>query len=524
MPAPLPLTYQHATALKAAIGLAAVVLLVWWWHTGRQERLPSRLQHTVLAMLGALGFLGWWNFGAFAFGGGYVHHYEFFHYYVGAKYHGELGYTRLYDCVAAAEVERGRRAEVSSRWIRDLETNELRRGSPAVDDPLPCRDRFASDDRWRAFTDDVEWFREQLGAARWRDVQMDHGYNASPVWTVVGAPLANTGPASTTRIAWLWLLDPVLLSGMWALVWWAFGWRVLAVALIFWGTNHVARYTYIGGAFLRQDWMVLAVAAICLARRGWMAASGFALAWSALLRVFPALLVAGLLLKAAAAAWRDRSLTLEPAHARFAGGALLAIAIWLPLSFTVGGSGDGVLSTWTAFVENSRKHLATPVLNNVGLPVVVAFDPANRSERVSDYWFDAPWDVWREGRRQALQNRRAIHVALVGAFLVLLALAVRGQPDWVALTLGIGAIPFLLEMSNYYYGILLGLAVLWPHVHLAGIGLVSIALLSNLVLVFWRADDDRFTVMSLAIVLLVTVVTARFARRPALKELHDNRG
>ena len=514
MPGLSSFNYQTAFALKAAIGLAAAALLTWWWYAARRRQGSSkRTLDVALALLGVLGFLGWWNFGAIAHAGRAVHYWEFFHYYLGSKYSSELAYTRLYDCVAAAEVEQGRRAEVSSRWIRDLRTNELRWGAPAVDDPDRCRSRFPTAERWDEFKHDVAFFREGLGKSKWLDVQMDHGYNASPVWTVVGRTLSNTGPMSTTRIGWLWWLDPLLILAMWATVFWAFGWRVTSVAVIWWGTNYAATYNFIGGAFLRHDWLFLAIAGICLVKRGHNAAGGFALAWSALLRLFPGVILLGLLLKIVGDCWRARRVILSPAHLRFVAGAILALLVWLPLTFTVGDEGSGPFSAWAQFAANSRKLTSSPMTNTVGLPVVVAFTPANRSERVKQYWLDSPWDVWKEGRRRTFEQRRIIYVVVLAAFSALLAVAVRGRDDWLALTLGIGAITFFGEVSSYYYGILLGLAFLWPRYQIAGVGLAFTAFLSNIVLVPWSADDDRYTVISVAILLLVSVVTATVALR-----------
>ena len=286
---------------------------------------------------------------------------------------------------------------MTPRWIRNLTTNELRRGSQALRDANLCRDRFATPERWNEFKHDVAFFREQLGPHKWREVQMDHGYNASPVWTVVGRTLANTGPASTRQIDRLWWLDPLLILAMWATVWWAFGWRVVSVAVIWWGTNYAAPYNFIGGAFLRQDWLFLAIAGICLVKRGWPAIGGFALAWSTLLRIFPGFILLGLFLKIAADSWRTRRLAVTPAHLRFAGGAILALIVWIPPTLTLGGGETDRLSPWKGFVQNTRKLASSQMTNSVGLPVAIAFSPANRIERVRQYWLDSPWDVWKAG-------------------------------------------------------------------------------------------------------------------------------
>jgi hypothetical protein len=506
------LNHQHVLALKSGIAFGGILLLLWYWRDvtrGRPE--ANRLRDAGLAILGILAAAGWWNFGGIGLGT-FIHHHEFFHYYLGAKYSAELGYTNLYDCVAAAEVQQGRGRDVASRWIRDLRTNELRAGSPAVENPALCRDRFGSIERWNEFKHDVEWFRARIGPENWILAQMDHGYNATPVWTLAGRALANTGPVSDSRVFALAAIDPVLIAAMWGLVSWAFGWRVLAVALIWWGTNYPARYNYIGGAFLRQDWLFLAVAALCFAKRGRAAAAGFALSWSALLRIFPAFIVLGLLLKIAVDSIAAKRAVISSAYWRFAAGAVLALAILLPLSFTIrDAAGAGPLSGWRAFRDNSEKLLSTPLTNHMGLPVVMAFQPAGRSERLLNFWVDAPWDAWKEARRQTFQDRRWLFVAIVCGFLALLARAVRDGESWIALSLGIGTIPFLTELTCYYYGILLGFAFLWPRSHWAGIGLLVLSLMSNLVLTVLPADDDRFTAISLFVLVYVTCITVTFA-------------
>lgn len=63
-------------------------------------------------------------------GGAYLHCWEMYHYYVGAKYAPELGYTRLYRCSTVADAEAG--IDVAHRWIRNLEDDTLLRASDVV--------------------------------------------------------------------------------------------------------------------------------------------------------------------------------------------------------------------------------------------------------------------------------------------------------------------------------------------------------------------------------------------------------
>src|SRR5262249_60122826 len=86
---------------------------------------------------------------------------------------------------------------------------------------------------------------------------------------------------------WLARLDNVLVALMFGALWWAFGWRVFAVAAVFWGCNAPGDDYFVSGAFLRQDWLLFFVLAACLARKRWFVAAGASLVYAGLLRVFP---------------------------------------------------------------------------------------------------------------------------------------------------------------------------------------------------------------------------------------------
>ena len=78
-------------------------------------------------------------------------------------------------------------------------------------------------ERWAEFRRDAAWFRETLGP-QYAAVLRDHGFNATPAWTLFGAALAGLVPAaSDAGILLLTLLDPLLGVGMLAMIAWAFG-------------------------------------------------------------------------------------------------------------------------------------------------------------------------------------------------------------------------------------------------------------------------------------------------------------
>jgi hypothetical protein len=392
--------------------------------------------------------------------------------------------------------------------LRNLETNALESTERALADSESCKRHFTAE-RWSAFRHDVGWFRSRVPRSLWNQIQRDHGYNPPPTWAILGANLANQGPASERQILWLRLLDPLLLALMWGCVGWAFGWRVLSIAVVFWGTNLFGVFGWTGGSFLRQGWLVTAIAGICCLRRDKPMAAGALLATSALLRIFPAALLAALGLRAVASMWRKQRFQLEWEERRVALGGLLAVALIVPLAaVSVGGMG-----AWLEFVDNSRVHLATPLKNHVGLATVLAYDSANVDRRVAGRDAVERYEVWRDARRARFGERVWLYCTIVIAFLALLTLAVRNQPLWVAGALGVGLIPIAFELTNYYYAILLAYGLLSELKLEIGAGLCGVAALSWAIVDLWQWQDEIMVWCSAMVVAFVIACTLLFRDR-----------
>ena len=228
---------------------------------------PTAVRNQLLVMVGILSFFAYWNFGAFHFGN-YTHYHEAYHYYVGSKYFTEMSYDRLYECAAVADSEDpALRRRVELRKITNLRTNVLESTTEVLAHPERCKQHF-SPERWAEFKKDIAFFRNHNGVQRWEDAQGDHGYNATPVWNVVGSALANLSPVSDRQIWFLTRIDPLFIIGMALMIWWAFGWRVLCVALAVFATNFPSRFYWTGGAYLRWDWLFHMTAGVCLIKKG----------------------------------------------------------------------------------------------------------------------------------------------------------------------------------------------------------------------------------------------------------------
>jgi len=500
------LTHRVVDTVKPVLAAAATLLLLGD-QILRRCGLAGRgraLRDVLLIAVAGASALAWWNLMQFHYPR-YIHFSDTYHYYIGAKYFRELHYTRLYACTAVADLEAGPRTGVRERLLRNLETNELESTEAVLADPEACKRHFTAE-RWAAFSHDVGWFRSQVPRARWHAIQRDHGYNPPPSWAIAGATLANLSPASDLQIRALCLLDPLLLAGMWTCIAWAFGWRVLAVAAVFWGTNLFGVFGWTGGAFLRQGWLATAIAGICCLRKHRPAAAGALLATSAMLRVFPLALLVALGLRAVVSMGRRRRLAPETSDLRLALGALLAVGVMVPLSaVAVGG-----LGTWSEFVANSRVHLATPLKNHVGLATLLAYDASHVERRVQGPDAVRRYQTWRDARHARFGERIWVYRACVLAFVVLLGLAVRDQPPWVAAVLGVGLIPVGFELTNYYYAVLLAYGLLSDLRPEVGVGLCGISALTWVIVDLWHWRDEIMVWASALVVACVVLCTAIF--------------
>jgi hypothetical protein len=504
---------EAARGVLAASGLILLGVAAW-----RPPRSP-RAQRIFAAALGTLGIaaLGaWWNFGFFHFGE-YVHRWEQFHYFLGGKYFSELGYTRLYECVTLADAEDVPARPLGERRLRDPRSNEIVGAAAVLGDPGACRGRFTAE-RWSSFKADVAWFRTTVDPERWERLFLDHGYNAPPVWAVAGTALTYRLPANRVTVMALALLDPVLLLAMWALVVRAFGWRSACVAALWWGTNRLSDFGWTGGGLLRQDWLALAVGGVALVRLGRSFAGGFALAWAALARVFPALLLACLALGVLARSVAARRFVLDREHRRIAAGCVAAIAILVPLSLATAGG----IEAWSGFVEDARASVRSTGGNIVGLMAALSWSPEGRLAAMRDATAEDPEARWLAAKRETHARRLFLQRGIAVAFAVLLALAVRREPAWAALALGAGLVPVAAFVASYYCSILLLLGLLasrrGPYV---GAVLCGLSLATHAAARAWPAPiemETRFACASLATVIAVVLVTIRFLRPVASHE------
>lgn len=501
--------WNNDSSARWQLVLALFGLAWFFWSRLAPTRAPA-WRDRALALLGILATLTYFNFGAFHFPR-FIHDWEWTHYYLGAKYFPELKYDKLYECIAIADVEAGLGEQVARRKLTNLRTNVLESTADILAHPERCK-AFFSPARWQTFAADVEFFRERQKRGRWEDLQTDHGYNATPVWNLAGSLLASTAPASRGQVYTLGLLDPLYFFAMAFLMVWAFGWRTTSMALLVLATNFPSRFYWTGGSFLRWDWLFFLVAAICLLKRERPFWAGLALGYATLLRVFPLLVFAGPGLALVGLLWRrwrgESGLDLRPWW-RFFAGAALAAAVLLPLGAWRAGGPEA----YSRFLENTHKHQETPLTNHMGLRTLLAYRSAEAGEVLHDGNAADPWLAWKKARLSAYATVKPLHFVLMAAFLVLLALAVRGRAPWVAAALGITFVPIGVELTCYYYAFLVGIALLYDeNPRIGGLLLAATAFTQ---FVDWRPfvampewRDEQYTLMSAATVAAVVAIVS----------------
>jgi hypothetical protein len=480
--------WNDTTSRRWELFLAiAVLALLHWGVILEREGRPHhrrRLRDGLLKLSLVVGAFTYINFGFFHFGN-FIHSWDTYHYYVGTKYFKELGYERLYECSTIADYEvPALKRRVELRKITNLRTNDLETTADILKHPERCKSHF-SEERWRAFTRDIAYFRDKEAPKRWDDTLTDHGYNATPVWNILGTVLANTGPATKTQITLLNIIDQVYYAGMIAMVWWAFGWRVTAVALVVFATNFPSRFYWTGGAFLRWDWLFYLVASICFMRKGHPLVAGLALGYSTLLRIFPGFMFMGPLAALAIDLFDTRKKTgrlfplSEPSrkYVTFFLGAALAAAVLVPISLK---TSHGLVS-YKEFVRNSIKHKETPLTNYMGLRTVVAYRPSESGSKMRDNRLTDPWIGWKNARIRAYHEAMPLFIAIALGFVVLIGWASRGRDPWMSLAFGVTFIPIASELTCYYYAFIIGVALLAEKKEVVGRLLLGLTALTEFI-------------------------------------------
>lgn len=508
---------DHARAVdvaKAMIAIAGAICVFYEaQRAGVRRPVAERWKKFIGIALGIAAIVAYFN--GFRFGyAKYYHRWDQFHYYMGAKYFPEIGYGGLYRCTLLAQDELGKVTYTNEdtgkpvvidmskevrhpdKKIRSLGgQNLLIPASEVLEQPELCKPRFAPE-RWELFKADVQFFRTSSDKGYWEDMQKDHGYNPPPVWTIMGRFLGELHPATTGYLQFLASFDIMYLLGMFAGLYWAFGWRVFAVGAIFWGCQSSAPFYWTGGAFLRQDWLFYLVMSACLVRKRYFKLAGASMVYAGLLRIFPGLAVIGWLTVAGIYLFRHKRM--HRIHVQVLLGGVIAAAVLIPVSLKVAGK-----DSYQQFYEHTLKvHDQTPLTNHMGLRVLVAHKigsgvESGRMKYTKDTKLLDPFEVWKRMRNERYAKFRVVAYAIVAASLAFFVYVCRRVKSlWVGVCLAQIFIILLSQLTCYYYSFMILSAPLTRVKRQIEVPLFGLAALSQFIWMATYYNDDRYTALT----------------------------
>ena len=428
--------YRHLIYVTYGVPVAAMVLIVICPLMGRRPLRFLRLfLAAILFVLACLAVCNYTKCGHWRYNS-YLNAYEFYHYYMGSKYAHEIGYTNLYNASLVADELTGLKFSARDERIRDLKGGRYVRFKRVLKDKEKYKALF-TEERWDEFVHDIHYLKKMLVKSRWTNMLRDKGYNATPVWSMIVGPLSN---AVSTDSAWgmtlLSLLDVALLLGAFVCVWWVFGDRVALLMVVFMGTHFMMNFSTMKGSYLRTDWVVCLVVAVCMLKKQRYKTAGALTAYATLSRVFPAVFAFGIGAKFFLDFVRTRSVNRR--YFAYLASFAVTIAVLVAASILYSG-GPGL---WQEFIAKIRYHNTCIGVWRVGFKYIfiLAYKPPAGGHVVYQQFFEDWKLLW-----WIIQA----FVLLVSVFLV------QKLEDYEAMAYSFVPTFFLVSVTYYYYVMLL---------------------------------------------------------------------
>lgn len=397
------------------------------------------------------------------------HLHDFFHYYLGAKYFDQLGYTELYKASVHSLSEEGiTQLDDPSLFLRDQHDYSLIKGAAfsGKDGPVVAE----------PFSEDIVFlvnrFRAATGDNRYLLLFQDRGYNGSPFLSMVLGSVADLVPLNDETLPVLLAFDPLVFFFAFLAVCWGFGLTggLLFLNLVFLFPSH---WDWIGGSFGRYLWLFgTALGCAGIARRNG-AAAGIGIGLGTLFQGFPIFyaIIPTLAFIASLARFRERKGELQ--HL-FLFGLSTLLVIGSGIAFTEHHyERSGKESIYKEWFNNSQFHSAHRTSNSVGLIPALTFDPKTEVEALIPFYTENIYDpekfglrgseipdisrFWNDVKREVLEKRASLLVGVLIVFWLYLAYLVFSVPLTILFPFGIVLVFFSMSMLSNYYLIALSL-------------------------------------------------------------------
>ena len=370
-----------------------------------------------------------------------------FHYVLGTKFFGEVGYHDFYNAAALADADAN---NVFSRFetVRDLESYEHIPVAEAIAraEQAGVRERF-SDERWEEFKGDQVKLQEYRGKKRWSGPLNDLGFHPSPAWLVVHQPLLNfvdIQQGKTLEI--LCASDLLLILLTIAALWWGFGLRTAAISTIWLHLYFGNEGLWVGGYF-HYDWLFWTILSAALYRKGYTAAAGAVLAYPAMMRGYPGLLALG------PGIVLVRDLLMKRSLARKQLAFVVALVISCGVFFGLGSATRHGPTAWMEWKEKISQHASIHPTGRqrLGLKFIYAHDFEKYGNNLA-----------KRHRGPTLEKNHDTVVKIQIGLGLLFLLAMIRRRDENAMILSLGVILIAMVLSRYYFSIWLLMFCMLP--------------------------------------------------------------
>lgn len=410
------------------LALAAGWALVWRW-------LPRRAAAVGLVLLASASTANYLRWGPDALERK-VDAYDLIHYYLNAKYFDELGYYDLYPAAIRADHDNGGPffpKEGNTYLAQNAAGHGWMPISHALETGARVKESRFTPERWADFTHDFLYLQRNIPGmddALWRQLIQDHGYNGTPVWTMLARPIAEAVPVEWVKA--LGHIDLVVLAGGALALGWAYGAPTGAWVWLLLMTSYSTRWPMISWAFLRYDWLAALMVGMAVLRRGRPGLAGALTGLAATLRLFPAMWLAfpgiqGLF------ALRDGPRR-KPLLVLAAGFVAAVLGLELITAARLGAEPTRV------HFENMLDHNSTEQLSSrrIGLALALPFRGELEPKLIDP------------ARKATIEEQKPLRFAIAGLAIAALGFGLRRKrPDEA---FAYGFVPFfLLTTASYYY-------------------------------------------------------------------------
>jgi hypothetical protein len=359
-----------------------------------------------------------------------------YHYYLGSKYFDELSYTGLYPMTIVADREmKNRLAQV--RAIRDMTDYDVK----PVDEIVPeTHDPAFTEERWEEFKRDVEVFLPKAPGRQWPNILVDRGYNPTPFWNTVGSVVSHAlDVAKRDELLLATSIDLALYAIMVIGAWWAFGGEAAMLAFLCFALLPFNVPRLIGG-YIQYDWTAAVFLGACFLHRRMPIASALSFAYAVMARVFPLLLVAGLVAPAV------RQLVTRRRLDRFYWKFGIAFALACVVGLGVGSMSAKGPRGWLEWQEKIGTHNYEMIFGEgrVGLQHIFTHEFGDEEQ----------FERGTGARKRTYERQAAAYYVAAVAFLALYLGAIWRRAKLNGVLVSMMLVYILFVPSHYYWSIL----------------------------------------------------------------------